>query len=159
MISNHLQEIRNLSDTALAFWNPPQSVDLHIRDAELKLGAADHGVRLEVPYLVDIAVLGRTDPLALGFVLAFLITTFTCIILLRQDGRHTPSEPVELFTRPKHPRHVRFEILRIFFTEDLDAEAAAPSSAIGVVQVFRHLEDPATTLFMPPNRRGCLRRR
>ena len=34
-----------------------------------------------------------------------------------------PPEPVEFFTRPDHPRHVHFEILRLFFAENLTAEA------------------------------------
>ena len=71
-----------------------------------------------------------------------------------------PPEPVEFFSRPAHPRHVRYEILRVFFTEDLDAEAVAqrfgiaPSSVYGLVRDFRRLEHPAETYFQPPDPRG-----
>ena len=71
-----------------------------------------------------------------------------------------PPEPVEFFTRPDHPRHVHFEILRLFFAENLTAEALgrrfgiAPSSVYGLVRDFRRLEDPGTTYFTPPARRG-----
>lgn len=71
-----------------------------------------------------------------------------------------PPEPVEFFTRPDHPRHVQFEILRLFFAENLTAEALArrfgiaPSSVYGLVSEFRRLDDPATTFFVPPDRRG-----
>lgn len=69
-------------------------------------------------------------------------------------------DPADFFAHPKHPDHIRYEILRIFFVEGLSAEAIArrfdvdPETVYAMAREFRTLEDPAADIFLPPDPRG-----
>lgn len=69
-------------------------------------------------------------------------------------------DPADFFANPKHPDHIRYEILRVFYVEGLSAEAIArrfdvdPETVHAMAREFRTLEDPAADIFLPPDPRG-----
>ena len=69
-------------------------------------------------------------------------------------------DPADFFAHPKHPDHIRYEILRIFYVEGLSAKAIAsrfdvdPETVYAMAREFRTLEDPAADIFLPPDPRG-----
>ena len=72
----------------------------------------------------------------------------------------SPPDPAAFFAHPAQRHHRRYEIVRAFFLECLDAEAVAsrfqiaPATVYSLTRDFRHLVDPATHFFLPDARPG-----
>ena len=72
----------------------------------------------------------------------------------------SPAAPLSFFSRPRNPRHRRYEILRAFFLEQLPARDVArrfdcsPAAVYSIARDFRRLHDPADFFFRSPDPPG-----